>query len=45
MPANAVVRARIDMDIKNEANLVLESMELTISDALRLMLIRVAVEK
>ena len=45
MTANAVVRARIDADIKNEASLVLESMGLTVSDALRMMLIRVAVEK
>lgn len=45
MPANAVVRARINEDIKNEATIVLASMGLTISDAFRMMLIRVAVEK
>ncbi len=45
MPANAVVRARIDEDIKNEASLVLEAMGLTVSDALRMMLMRVAIEK
>ena len=45
MAANAVVRARIDEDIKNEASLVLEAMGLTVSDALRMMLTRVAVEK
>ncbi|QWE17355.1 type II toxin-antitoxin system RelB/DinJ family antitoxin [Polynucleobacter sp. AP-Nino-20-G2] len=45
MAANSVVRARIDEDIKNEASLVLEAMGLTVSDALRMMLIRVAVEK
>jgi len=45
MAANAVVRARIDSDIKNEASLVLEAMGLTVSDALRMLLIRVATEK
>ena len=45
MPANSVVRARIDEDIKREASLVLEAMGLTVSDALRMMLVRVATEK
>lgn len=45
MTANAVVRARIDEAIKKEASLVLEAMGLTVSDALRMMLIRVATEK
>ena len=45
MPANAVVRARIDEDIKNEAAAVLASMGLTVSDAFRMMLTRVAAEK
>ncbi len=45
MAANAVVRARIDENIKEEAALVLASMGLTISDALRMMLTRVAREK
>ena len=45
MVANAVVRARIDIDVKNEASLVLKTMGLTVSDALRMMLIRVATEK
>lgn len=45
MAANAVVRARIDADIKNEASLVLEAMGLTVSDALRMLLVRVATEK
>ena len=45
MPANAVVRARIDEDIKNEAATVLASMGLTVSDAFRMMLTRVATEK
>ena len=45
MSANAVVRARIDEHIKNEATAVLASVGLTISDAFRLMLTRVALEK
>ena len=45
MAANAVVRARIDKHIKEEASVVLASMGLTVSDAFRLMLTRVAVEK
>ena len=45
MPANAVVRARIDENIKNEAVAVLASMGLTVSDAFRMMLTRVATEK
>lgn len=45
MSANAVVRARIDEHIKNEATVVLASMGLTVSDAFRLMLTRVAREK
>jgi DNA-damage-inducible protein J len=45
MPSNAVVRARIDEEIKDEASAVLASMGLTVSDALRMMLIRVARER
>ena len=45
MPANAVVRARIDEHIKEEATVVLAAMGLTVSDALRIMLTRVAHEK
>ncbi len=45
MPANAVVRARIDKHIKEEATVVLEAMGLTVSDAFRIMLTRVAREK
>lgn len=45
MAANAVVRARIDEHIKNEATAVLASVGLTVSDAFRLMLTRVAREK
>jgi DNA-damage-inducible protein J len=45
MTANAVVRARIDERTKEEAAVVLEAMGLTVSDAFRLMLTRVAREK
>ena len=45
MAANTVVRARIDENIKEEATIVLAAMGLTISDAFRIMLIRVAREK
>jgi DNA-damage-inducible protein J len=45
MPANAVVRTRIDEHIKEEATAVLASMGLTVSDAFRMMLTRVAREK
>lgn len=45
MTANAVVRARIDEHIKEEAAAVLAAMGLTVSDAFRLLLTRVAKEK
>jgi len=45
MPANAVVRARIDEQTKEEASAVLAAMGLTVSDALRMMLTRVAKER
>lgn len=45
MPSNTVVRARIDEHVKEEAAIVLESMGMTISDAFRLLLTRVAKEK
>jgi DNA-damage-inducible protein J len=45
MTENAVVRARIDEKIKTEAAAVLAAMGLTISDAFRMMLVRVAREK
>ena len=45
MPANAVVRARIDEDVKEEATAVLAEMGLTVSDILRMTLIRVARDK
>jgi len=43
--ANAVVRARINEKIKNQAAAVLETMGLTVSDAFRLLLVKVASEK
>ena len=45
MSENAVVRARIDERIKAEAALVLGAMGLTVSDAFRMMMTRIAVEK
>jgi DNA-damage-inducible protein J len=42
MAINAVVRARIDEQIKEEAAAVLAAMGLTVSDAFRMMLTRVA---
>jgi DNA-damage-inducible protein J len=42
---SAVVRARIDEKIKEEAAAVLAAIGLTVSDAFRLMMIRVAAEK
>jgi DNA-damage-inducible protein J len=45
MTENAVVRARIDRRIKNEAAAVLSAIGLTVSDAFRLMMMRIAKEK
>jgi DNA-damage-inducible protein J len=45
MPTNTVVRARIDEHIKEEASAVLADMGLTVSDAFRIMLTRIAREK
>ncbi len=45
MASNTVVRARIDEHIKEEATVVLAAMGLTVSDAFRIMLTRVAREK
>ena len=45
MPTNAVVRARIDEQTKEEASAVLAAMGLTVSDAFRMMLIRIVREK
>lgn len=45
MTANSVVRARIDQRIKDEAATVLAAMGLTVSDAFRLMMVRIAKDK
>lgn len=45
MAALDTVRARIDADLKRDATAALAEMGLTISDAIRLMLVRVAAEK
>ena len=45
MSADTVVRARIDSDTKARATEALHAMGLTVSDAIRLMLLRVAEEK
>lgn len=42
---NSVVRARIDEKLKNDAASVLEAIGLTPSDAFRMMMMRIAVEK
>jgi DNA-damage-inducible protein J len=44
MSAAEVVRARIDPDLKREATAVLSGMGLSVSDAIRMMLVRVAAE-
>lgn len=43
--SNSVVRARIDEQIKEEASVVLASMGLTVSDAFRILLTKIAKEK
>jgi DNA-damage-inducible protein J len=45
MATNSVVRARIDQRIKGEAAAVLAAMGLTVSDAFRLMMVRIAQDK
>jgi DNA-damage-inducible protein J len=45
MSASVFVRARIDAEIKEEAAIVLAAMGLTVSDAVRMLLTRVAREK
>ena len=42
---NTVVRARIDDKTKNEAEAVIHAVGLTVSDAFRLMMVRIAAEK
>ena len=43
--ANTVVRARIDERVKEEASAVLATIGLTVSDAFRLMMMRIAKDK
>ena len=45
MPASTFVRSRIDAETKARATEALEAMGLTISDAIRLLLLRVADER
>lgn len=45
MARSAVVRARIDEKTKEDASAVLASIGLTVSDAFRLLMVRVAKEK
>jgi DNA-damage-inducible protein J len=45
MPANSLVQTRINAEIKEEASTVLRAIGLTVSDAVRLMLTRVAHDK
>ncbi|HEX4505376.1 MAG TPA: type II toxin-antitoxin system RelB/DinJ family antitoxin [Alphaproteobacteria bacterium] len=45
MTSDAVVRARIDQATKDRASAALEAMGLSISDAIRLLMLRVAEEK
>ena len=45
MASNAVVRARIDGRIKKQAEAVLGAIGLTVSDAFRLLMVRIAAEK
>jgi len=45
MTENSVVRARIDERIKEEAAAVLAAMGLTVSDAFRLLMVRIAKDR
>ena len=45
MPATDVVRARIDHDTKERASEALAAMGLSLSDAIRLLLLRIADER
>jgi len=44
MPANALIQTRIDPEVKQRAAEVLETMGLTVSDAVRILLTRTANE-
>ena len=45
MAANAVVRSRISLEVKEQATAVLEPLGLTVSDVMRIVLTRVARER
>lgn len=45
MAATEVVRARVDADLKREATKILSGMGLSVSDSIRMMLVRVAAER
>ena len=45
MRADTIVQARIDPDIKARATEALEALGLSVSDAIRLLLVRIAEEK
>ena len=45
MPSTAMVHVRVDERIKEEASATLAAMGLSVSDAVRMMLVRVATEK
>ena len=45
MPANSIVRARIDENLKQEATAILATMGLTVSDFVRIGLTRVVSEQ
>jgi DNA-damage-inducible protein J len=45
MAANAVVRSRVSVEVKDEATEVLSDMGLTVSDLMRIVLTRVAKER
>lgn len=45
MTADSVVRARIDRDTKEQATKALAEMGLSVSDAIRILMVRVAADK
>ena len=45
MATDSIVRARISPRVKKQATAVLDAMGLSVSDAIRMMLVRVAAEK
>jgi DNA-damage-inducible protein J len=45
MASDSVVRARIDSDVKEKATAALDAMGLSVSDAIRLLMMRIAQEQ